>query len=154
MPQTDEPLAEPQRPTGRKWWALLPLLATLAATPASVAGPNPKPDGPPPAASKVAAPESPSDPAVLPAAVVEVIGASKLRLRGIDGSGVTVALVDTGVAPVPALADPDKVVAMVDLSLEAGVPAGVMTRGPLDDAKSEVAKAFSGLSNEALDGAG
>ncbi|MFN7952159.1 MAG: S8 family serine peptidase [bacterium] len=122
MPQTDEPLAEPQRPTGRKWWALLPLLATLAATPASVAGPNPKPDGPPPAASKVAAPESPSDPAVMPAAVVEVIGASKLRLRGIDGSGVTVALVDTGVAPVPALADPDKVVAMVDLSLEAGVP--------------------------------
>jgi serine protease AprX len=54
--------------------------------------------------------------------VVDQIGARALWNRGITGKGVNVALVDTGVAPVPALADGDKVIATVDLSGEAGVP--------------------------------
>jgi serine protease AprX len=52
--------------------------------------------------------------------VVDQIGARALWERGIDGTGVTVAVVDTGVAPVGALAD--QVVAAVDLSGEARVP--------------------------------
>jgi serine protease AprX len=54
--------------------------------------------------------------------VVDQIGARTLWQDGITGKGVNVALVDTGVAPVPGLLDPDKVVAAVDLSGEAGVP--------------------------------
>jgi serine protease AprX len=52
--------------------------------------------------------------------VVDQIGARELWERGVDGTGVTVAVVDTGVAPVAALAD--QVVATVDLSGEARVP--------------------------------
>lgn len=52
--------------------------------------------------------------------VVDQIGARELWEAGVDGSGVNVAVIDTGVAPVPALAD--RVVAVVDLSAEAGVP--------------------------------
>ena len=51
--------------------------------------------------------------------VVDQIGARALWQQGIDGSGVNVAVIDTGVAPVEALAQ--QVVAVVDLSNEAGV---------------------------------
>jgi serine protease AprX len=52
--------------------------------------------------------------------VVDQIGARSLWRQGIDGSGVNIAVIDTGTAPVPALAA--QVVAAVDLSAEAGVP--------------------------------
>jgi serine protease AprX len=51
--------------------------------------------------------------------VVDQIGARALWQRGIDGSGVNVAVIDTGVAPVAALSP--NVVALVDLSAEAGI---------------------------------
>ena len=51
--------------------------------------------------------------------VVDQIGARSLWTQGVDGSGVNVAVIDTGVAPVAALAP--QVVALVDLSAEAGV---------------------------------
>ncbi len=51
--------------------------------------------------------------------VVGQIGARALWQRGIDGSGVNVAVIDTGVAPVAALSP--NVVALVDLSAEAGI---------------------------------
>ncbi len=54
--------------------------------------------------------------------VVDQIGARALWAKGITGKGVNVAVIDTGVAPVNALSGADKVVAMVDLSGEAGVP--------------------------------
>jgi serine protease AprX len=54
--------------------------------------------------------------------VVDQIGARALWSRGITGKGVNVAVIDTGVADVPALSGSDKVVAMVDLSAEAAVP--------------------------------
>jgi serine protease AprX len=54
--------------------------------------------------------------------VVDQIGARTLWERGVTGEGVNVAVIDTGVAPVEALSGPDKVIAMVDLSAEAGVP--------------------------------
>ncbi|MFK8023919.1 MAG: S8 family serine peptidase [Ilumatobacter sp.] len=54
--------------------------------------------------------------------VVDQIGARDLWAEGITGDGVNVAVIDTGVAPVKDLAGADKVVAMVDLSAEAGVP--------------------------------
>jgi serine protease AprX len=56
------------------------------------------------------------------AAVVDQIGARTLWEDGITGDGVNVAVIDTGVAPVEALSGADKVVAVVDLSAEAGVP--------------------------------
>ncbi len=58
-------------------------------------------------------------------AVVDQIGARALWERGFTGRGVHVAVIDTGVAPVPALTGADKIVAMVDLSFEAGVPEAV-----------------------------
>ena len=54
--------------------------------------------------------------------LVDQIGARALWQQGITGRGVNVAVIDTGVAPVQALSGADKVVAMVDLSGEAGVP--------------------------------
>ena len=51
--------------------------------------------------------------------VVRQIGADVLWNQGITGAGVNVAIIDTGIAPVPALSDADKVVAVVDLSTEA-----------------------------------
>jgi serine protease AprX len=54
--------------------------------------------------------------------VVDQIGARALWAQGFTGKGVNVAVIDTGVAPVDALSGADKVVAMVDLSAEAGVP--------------------------------
>ena len=55
--------------------------------------------------------------------VVDQIGARSLWTQGYTGRGVNVAVIDTGVAPVPALQGSDKVVATVDLSGEAAVPA-------------------------------
>ena len=52
--------------------------------------------------------------------VVDQIGARALWEQGVDGSGVNVAVIDTGVAPVADLID--QVIAVVDLSAEAGVP--------------------------------
>ncbi len=54
--------------------------------------------------------------------LVDQIGARALWQQGITGRGVNVAVIDTGVAPVQALSGADKVVAMVDLSFESGVP--------------------------------
>jgi len=53
--------------------------------------------------------------------LVDQIGARALWQQGITGRGVNVAIIDTGVADVNALSGPDKVVAMVDLSDEAGL---------------------------------
>jgi len=53
--------------------------------------------------------------------VVDQIHARELWQRGITGAGIDIAVIDTGVAPVPALTGADKVVAMVDLSFEAGI---------------------------------
>ncbi|MEO1061638.1 MAG: S8 family serine peptidase [Actinomycetota bacterium] len=57
--------------------------------------------------------------------VVDQINARELWEQGITGQGVDVAVIDTGVMPVAQLADPDKVRAVVDLSLEAEVPEAV-----------------------------
>lgn len=69
------------------------------------------------------------DPATLPLGsmyhVVDQIGARTLWEQGITGAGVNVAVIDTGVAAVDALRGADKVVAMADFSLEAGVPEAV-----------------------------
>ena len=54
--------------------------------------------------------------------VVDQIGARELWQQGITGKGIDIAVIDTGVAPVAALSGADKVVAMVDLSFEAGIP--------------------------------
>lgn len=59
--------------------------------------------------------------------VVDQVGARALWEKGITGKGVNVAVVDTGIAPMDALSGSDKVVAVVDLSNEAGV-AGVEYR--------------------------
>ena len=55
--------------------------------------------------------------------VVDQIGARELWDAGITGTGVNVAIIDTGIAPVPALTDPGKVVAAVDFSDERFDPA-------------------------------
>src|SRR3954462_4298791 len=48
--------------------------------------------------------------------VVTITGADSYRAAGVTGSGVDVAVIDSGVAPVPGLADPDKVVFGPDYS--------------------------------------
>jgi serine protease AprX len=61
------------------------------------------------------------DPATQPGSLVNVTrstGAQSLWRAGLTGAGVDVALIDTGVAPVPALADPGKVVVGPDLSFD------------------------------------
>ena len=50
--------------------------------------------------------------------VVDQIGARDLWEDGITGEGVNVAVIDTGITPVAALSEPDKIVAVVDLSAE------------------------------------
>jgi serine protease AprX len=50
--------------------------------------------------------------------IAESIGADDLWAQGIDGTGVGVAIVDSGVAPVPAMSTPGKVVNGPDLSFE------------------------------------
>ena len=54
--------------------------------------------------------------------VTRLTGAQSLWKSGSPGAGVDVALVDSGVAPVPALADPAKVVVGPDLSFESQDP--------------------------------
>ncbi len=53
--------------------------------------------------------------------VVDQIGARSMWERGITGKGINVALIDTGVANVRPLRGKKKVIALVDLSAEAGV---------------------------------
>ena len=55
--------------------------------------------------------------------VVDQIGARHLWSQGITGTGVNVAVIDTGVAPVDGLLGDGKIVAAVDLSSEGGSPA-------------------------------
>lgn len=57
-------------------------------------------------------------PPVRMSTVADAIGANDLWARGIDGRGVTVALIDTGVVPVTGLATAGKVVNGPDLSFE------------------------------------
>jgi serine protease AprX len=54
--------------------------------------------------------------------VVDQIGARKLWQQGITGTGVNVALIDTGFAPVQDLMDSGRVVSAVDLSSESNIP--------------------------------
>ncbi len=57
--------------------------------------------------------------------VIEVahrIGADPLIEQGFDGTGIDVAVIDTGVAPVPGLDGDGKLLVGPDLSFEAGVP--------------------------------
>ena len=54
--------------------------------------------------------------------IAERIGATELYAQGITGDGVTVAVIDTGVADVPGLDAPGKVIHGPDLSFEAFVP--------------------------------
>ena len=72
-----------------------------------------------PAAETVASDRSPGS----MQSVVDQIGARELWSAGITGSGVNVAIIDTGIAPVPALTAPGKVVAAVDFSNERHDPA-------------------------------
>ena len=52
--------------------------------------------------------------------VAKIIGADQLWNQGITGKGVDVAVIDTGVAPVPGLNAPGKVIDGPDLSFDAG----------------------------------
>lgn len=67
-----------------------------------------------------------ADPATL-GEVSAAIGADAVRAAGYDGSGVDIAVIDTGIAPVAGLDGTDKVVNGPDLSLDfqAGAPVGV-----------------------------
>jgi serine protease AprX len=63
-----------------------------------------------------------------PGKVTDLIGARSLRQRGIDGRGVDVALIDTGVAPVPGLDTEGAVIVGPDLSFDSqgsDMPAGI-----------------------------
>ena len=57
------------------------------------------------------------------AQVAEAIGADDLHGRGLTGAGVGVALIDTGVVPVPGLDGPGKVINGPDLSFESQIAA-------------------------------
>ncbi|MEM9037277.1 MAG: S8 family serine peptidase [Actinomycetota bacterium] len=54
--------------------------------------------------------------------VADQIGADELWAAGITGAGVDVAVIDTGIVPLPAFSGDDKIGAVVDLSFEAGSP--------------------------------
>jgi serine protease AprX len=65
------------------------------------------------------------DPATQPGSLVNVTrstGAQSLWRAGLTGAGVDVALIDTGVSPVPTLSDPGKVVVGPDLSFDSQDP--------------------------------
>ena len=59
--------------------------------------------------------------------VVDQIGARALWEQGFTGSGVNVAVIDTGIAPVESLGRDGKVVAAVDFSADAADPAAAFT---------------------------
>jgi subtilisin family serine protease len=59
--------------------------------------------------------------------VVDQVGARALWAKGYTGEGVTVALIDTGFAPIPELLDSGKVIQAVDLSSESAVPEAMYT---------------------------
>ena len=59
--------------------------------------------------------------------VVDQIGARALWEQGFTGSGVNVAVIDTGIAPVESLGGEGKVVAAVDFSADAANPAAAFT---------------------------
>jgi serine protease AprX len=63
--------------------------------------------------------------------VRDAVGSDWAEFRGANGQGIDVALIDTGIAPVEGLDDPDLIVNGPDLSLDyqAGVPAGLDTYG-------------------------
>lgn len=99
-----------QRRTGRRLVGLAALTAIGAAALA-------------PATSQAKSKEDPVSPGPgSMARVVDVIGARRAWSAGITGDGVTVAVIDTGVAPVDALSGEGKIVASVDLSGEAAIP--------------------------------
>ena len=54
--------------------------------------------------------------------VREMVGANALASVGVDGAGIDVAIIDSGVEPVPGLDGPNKLVIGPDLSFEAGLP--------------------------------
>ncbi len=89
-------------------------LAILVPAVVASAAPKVKPD-------KTAKTQTYSQPFGSMASVADQIGARKVWRAGHTGSGVNVAVVDTGVAVVHALVGPKKVVAAVDLSAEASV---------------------------------
>jgi serine protease AprX len=59
-----------------------------------------------------------SDASTTLADVAKLVGADRLHASGITGKGVDVAIIDTGIAPVPGLNDPSKVVNGPDLSFD------------------------------------
>ncbi|MEO1063801.1 MAG: S8 family serine peptidase [Actinomycetota bacterium] len=112
-----------RRTAAKRFLVVLAVLALLSGLLAVPAGAKPKKD-------------QPQDRASSPAAVaydalgergslhhvVDQIGARELWADGITGAGIDVAVIDTGLSPVPAFSDPDQVAAVVDLSFEGGVP--------------------------------
>lgn len=68
---------------------------------------------------------------ILRSEIRDIIRSDWADRRGADGAGIDVALVDTGIAPVPGLDDPDQVLNGPDLSLDyqAGMPAGLDAYG-------------------------
>ena len=114
--------------TARRWILTTLTVAAIASAVAVVpaaasAAPSTRSDGE--SARHETRPDRTTDASGLPLGsmyhVVDQIGARDLWEDGITGAGVNVAVVDTGISPVPALMDGDKVVAAVDLSAEAGV---------------------------------
>jgi serine protease AprX len=59
-----------------------------------------------------------SDASTTLADVAKLVGADRLHASGITGKGVDVAIIDTGIAPVPGLNDPSKVINGPDLSFD------------------------------------
>lgn len=67
------------------------------------------------------APAPTSDASTSLADIAALIGADRLRAGGLTGSGVDVAVLDTGIAPVPGLDAPGKVINGPDLSFDSQV---------------------------------
>ncbi len=117
-----------------RWLMVLALVALVAGAVATPAGARPKHDrfaaGTTSTDAVATDGESTTQPEAYDAVgtlgslhnVVDQINARALWQQGITGAGVDVAVIDTGVAPVAALSDPDKVAAVVDLSFESDVP--------------------------------
>jgi len=123
-PRTNNPSAtrsSARRPSKRRASVVVvgaALVAALAALPAAAKS---KTTGSSTTASTTASSSS-SLPVGSMANVVDQIGARSLWHQGVTGNGINVAVIDTGVAPVPALSGAAKVIAKVDLSAEAAVP--------------------------------